>query len=73
MLPFPYAAKAKYWSRILGVPEDLIQEVLGIHDEIHWPEIYDWLVECEVVNLPIPMEMEEIKQKEKENLPGLFD
>ncbi len=55
-LPLPFSASPASWAQLLGVQETLIQEVFNTswNDSIQWPEMYDWLISCEVVNLPIP-------------------
>ena len=71
-LPLPYSARPSAWAMILGVPTELVTGSVGFRGcEIEWPEIYDWLVECEVVNLPGPLDPAATVKNETE--PGLFD
>lgn len=73
-LPFPFSAKASVWAMILGVPTDLVKESVGTcSEDISWPEIYDWLVESEVINLPVSSESGESKPKKETAPPSLFD
>lgn len=71
-LPLPYSAKSYCWARILGTSSDLVEKGTGCSGTIGWPEMYDWLVECEVINLPIPLEAGDTTKKEAVP-PGLFD
>lgn len=71
-LPLPYSARPTIWAMILGVPTELVTSSVGSKRcEIEWPEIYDWLVECEVVNLPVPLDQTVTMKNETE--PCLFD
>ncbi|MBO4279656.1 MAG: hypothetical protein J5891_07620 [Spirochaetales bacterium] len=71
-LPLPFSETVSGWARILGVPADLVRSSIGSTAKmIRWPEIYDWLVECEVVNLPIPLE--NVDAPRTERMPSLFD
>lgn len=60
-LPLPSSASSAKWAQILGVQETLIKEVFHTSwkDLIQWPEMYDWLISCEVINLPIPFNSSE--------------
>lgn len=71
-LPLPDSAPAYVWASILGVTADVVEKGVGISGLIGWPDMFDWLVECEVVNLPIPMELVS-NRKEEKMPPGLFD
>lgn len=72
-LPLPFSASTAEWARILGVQETLVKEVFhtGWKDSIQWPEMYDWLVSCEVVNFPIPFNSPEPVTLPSEQ-PSLF-
>ncbi len=60
-LPLPFSASTAEWAQILGVQETLIKEVFHTSwkDLIQWPEMYDWLISCEVINFPIPFNSSE--------------
>jgi hypothetical protein len=60
-LPLPFSTSAIEWANILGVPGFLIEEVFNVSwkDPIQWPEMYDWLISCEVINLPVPFNLSE--------------
>lgn len=66
--------RASVWAMILGVPTDLVKESVGTcSEDISWPEIYDWLVESEVIKLPVSSESGESKPKRETAPPSLFD
>lgn len=71
-LPLPHEADSNDWACILGVSADIVEKNIGHGGLIGWPELYDWLIESEVINLPIPMDVNCCKCKE-EPLPSLFD
>lgn len=60
-LPLPFSASTAEWAQVLGVKELLIKEVFNteLGAFIQWPEMYDWLISCEVINLPIPFNQPE--------------
>ena len=72
-LPLPQEASAGEWAGILGVPSLLVRQTFGCRwdDIVPWPEMYDWLVSCEVVNLPVPFDaVGETRIQEEQ--PSLF-
>lgn len=72
-LPLPLEASAGEWARILGVPSLLVRQTFKCcwNDTVPWPEMYDWLVSCEVVNLPVPFDATD-ESKATEEQPSLF-
>ena len=72
-LPLPHKASAGEWAGILGVPSLLVRQTFGCRwsDMVPWPEMYDWLVSCEVVNFPIPFNSPEPVTLPSEQ-PSLF-
>lgn len=58
MLPFPDAASTETWERLIGSrPKSICIETGWTPCQmIEWPEIYDYLIEHEVINLPCPIE-----------------
>lgn len=57
-LPFPYEATAADWARLLRSPTACIVKDIGAasQDVLRWPEIYDWMISREMVNLPVGVE-----------------
>jgi hypothetical protein len=57
-LPFPYEATAADWGRLLRSPTACIVQDAGAtaQDVLRWPEIYDWMISREMVNLPVGVE-----------------
>lgn len=72
-LPLPHKASAGEWAGILGVPSLLVRQTFGCRwsDMVPWPEMYDWLVSCEVVNLPVPFDAAGEAEVSEEQ-PSLF-
>ena len=72
-LPLPHKASAGEWAGILGVPSLLVRQTFGCRwsDMVPWPEMYEWLVSCEVVNLPVPFDAAGEAEVSEEQ-PSLF-
>ena len=72
-LPLPQEASAGEWAGVLGVPSLLVRQTFGCRwsDMVPWPEMYDWLVSCEVVNLPVPFDAAGEAEVSEEQ-PSLF-
>lgn len=53
----PYEAPVNVWAQFLSVTvEQLVSDSDWSSAEqiVEWPEMYDWMIEREVVNLPVP-------------------
>lgn len=72
-LPFPYEATAAGWARLLRSPTVCIAKDMGVASDevVQWPDIYDWMVSREMVNLPVGAEdaAEESKPRRSDPVP----
>jgi len=61
------------WKIWKNLPSLLIRQTFGCRwsDMVPWPEMYDWLVSCEVVNLPVPFDAAGEAEVSEEQ-PSLF-
>lgn len=75
-LPLPTEASVSRWAMILGIKTDVLCQENGykLDKQIAWPEIYDFLIEHEVINLPCPFyEKQQIPEPEDDMQPSLFE
>lgn len=58
MLPLPDMASTETWERLIGArPKSIcIETGWASCQMIEWPEMYDYMIEREVINLPCPIE-----------------
>ncbi|WP_319758127.1 hypothetical protein [uncultured Sphaerochaeta sp.] len=63
-MDLPSTASCLQWARLIGTRPSVIG--VSPYTTITYPEMFDWLVEREVVNLPV-FRQENIEEKEPEN------
>lgn len=70
-LPFPYATTVEDWGRLLRSPSVyLIKDLqVGPKDSLEWPEIYDWMISREMINLPVGAEDTEAEPIPRQSVP----
>lgn len=76
LLKWPEKAMIGDWANILRISSEILahdMEVIDIFKPIEWPDIYDYLIAREMINLPIPYKPERAKQMtQKYSQPSLF-
>jgi len=57
-LPLPQEASVSTWARLLRIPSRLIEDLqLSASNTLRWPDIYDWMISREMINLPVGFEV----------------